>query len=359
MSSVEDDFLVLHEIVKAAKSNLSRDIWDYLIGGAETETTLKRNRQAIDGLAFRPRVLRDVSDVDCTATLLGRKLRIPVFLAPIGSLQDLEPGGGVTAARAANRFGTSCMLSSRTEPGLEAVAEASGGPNIYQLYVRGDREWVDDHIRRAKDAGYFALALTVDLDYYGRRERDLAKRHVTTARKSVTGDGYQMTFCWDDVKRLKDTHDIPMILKGIATAEDAAIAIEHGIEGVYVSNHGGRQLDHGRGGIEVLPEVVAEVQGRATVIVDGGFLRGTDIVKALILGADAVGIGRLFGYGIAAGGETGVLRVLEILEAEIKTCLGLLGVTSVGELDSSYLHQASPVVPLGALSAFPLLDEGY
>ena len=359
MSSVDDEFIVLPEIVKAAKNNLSRELWDYLIGGAETETTSKRNRQAIDSLAFRPRVLRDVSDVDCTATLLGQKLRIPVFLAPIGSLQDLEPGGGVTAARAANRFGTACMLSSRTEPGLEAVAEASGGPNIYQLYVRGDRDWVDDHVRRAKDAGYLALALTVDLDYYGRRERDLAKRHVTTARKNVTGDGYQMAFCWDDVKRIKDTHDIPMILKGIATAEDAAIAIEHGVEGVYVSNHGGRQLDHGRGGIEVLPEVVAEVQGRASVIVDGGFLRGTDIVKALILGADAVGIGRLFGYGIAAAGEEGVVRVLEILESEIMICLGLLGVRSYGELDPSYLRASSLNVSPAATSAFPLLEEGY
>ena len=359
MSHANDDFLVLHEIVKAAKESLSPEVWDYLIGGAETETTLKRNRQAIDSLAFRPRVLRDVSNVDCSTTLFGKKLRIPVFLAPIGSLQDLEPGGGVTAARGANGFGTACMLSSRTEPGLEAVAEASDGPNIYQLYVRGDRAWVDDHIRRAKDAGYFALALTVDLDHYGRRERDLAKRHVTTARQNVTGDDYQMTFCWDDVKRLKDTHDIPMILKGIATAEDAGVALEHGIDGIYVSNHGGRQLDHGRGGIEVLPEVVAEVQGRAAVMVDGGFARGTDIVKAIILGADAVGIGRMFGCGIAADGSAGVARVLELLENEIRTCLGLLGVASFNELDGTYVKAASAVVTPHATSAFPLLDEGY
>ena len=359
MSNANDDFLVLHEIVKAAKKNLSPEIWDYLVGGAETETTLKRNRQAIDSLAFRPRVLRDVSKVDCSTTLLGQKLRIPVFLAPIGSLQDLEPGGGATAARAANGFGTACMLSSRTEPGLEAVAEAGGGPNIYQLYVRGDRAWVDDHIRRAKAAGYFALALTVDLDYYGRRERDLAKRHITTARQNVFGDEFQTAFCWDDVKRLKDTHDIPMILKGIATAEDAGIALEHGIEGIYVSNHGGRQLDHGRGGIEVLPEVVAEVQGRATVLVDGGFARGTDIVKAIVLGADAVGIGRMFGCGIAAGGEAGVARVLELLEEEIRTCLGLLGVASFDGLDTTYLQTASPVVAPHFTSAFPLLEEGY
>lgn len=359
MSPADDDFLVLHELVKTAEKRLPREVWDYLIGGAETETTLKRNRQAIDRLAFRPRVLRDVSNVDCTASLLGKKLRIPVFLAPIGSLQDLEPGGGATAARAANRFGTASMLSSRSAPGLEGVAEASDGPNMFQLYVRGDRAWVDDHIRRAADAGYFALALTVDLDHYGRRERDLAKRHVTTARKNVTGDEYQMSFCWDDVKRLKDTHDIPMILKGIATAEDAAIAVEHGIEGIYVSNHGGRQLDHGRGSIEVLPEVVAEVDGRAAVIVDGGFYRGTDVVKAMALGADAVGVGRLFGYGIAAAGEAGVKRVLEILEAEIITCLGLLGVSSLEALGPEYLHAVSPVASAPDESAFPLLKEQY
>ena len=359
MSPAADDFLVLHELVKTAHKRLPREVWDYLVGGAETETTLKRNREAIERLAFRPRVLRDVSNVDCTATLLGEKLRIPVFLAPIGSLQDLEPGGGATAARAANQFGTASMLSSRSAPGLEAVAQASSGPNMFQLYVRGDRAWVDDHIRRAIDAGYFALALTVDLDHYARRERDLAKRHVTTARKNVTGDQHQMTFCWDDVKRLKDTHDIPMILKGIATAEDARMAVEHGIEGVYVSNHGGRQLDHGRGSIEVLPEVVAEVDGRAAVIVDGGFYRGTDVVKAIALGADAVGVGRLLGYGIAAAGEAGVQRMLEILEAEMITCLGLLGVTTLGDLGPAYLHETTPVAGSPSASAFPLLEENY
>ena len=359
MSSADNDFFVLHEIVKAAKEKLPREVWDYLIGGAETETTVKRNRQAIDSLAFRPRVLRDVSQVDCSTTLLGEKLRIPVFLAPIGSLQDLEPGGGATAARGAGRFGTVTMLSSRSEPGLERVAETSDGAKIFQLYVRGDRAWVDDHIRRAVDAGYFALCLTVDLDHYGRRERDLAKRHVTTARKSVSGDEYQTLFCWDDLKRIQDTHDLPLILKGIATAEDAAIACEHGVEGVYVSNHGGRQLDHGRGCIEVLPEVVAEVGGKAAILVDGGFLRGTDVVKAIALGADAVGIGRLFGYGIAAAGEDGVVRVLDLLEQEIRTCLGLLGVCCVEQLDSTYLQHTVSVTPAHVTSAFPLIDEGY
>ena len=225
--------------------------------------------------------------------------------------------------------------------------------------MRGDPDWVDDHARRAEACGYDALALTVDLDYYGRRERDLAKRFKTTARRRATGPEFQMRFGWDDVKRLKDRFQIPLILKGVATAEDAEVACDHGVEGVYVSNHGGRQLDHGRGAIEVLPEVAKAVAGRAAVIVDGGFLRGTDVVKAMILGADAVGLGRLTCYAVAAAGRAGVVRMLELLEHEVRICLGLLGVNGYGELDETWLHRVPAVADPHAFSAFPLLAEGY
>ena len=359
MNKPDEEFVVLHELVKAARKRLPPRTWDYLTGGAETETTLRRNRQAIDAIAFRPRVLRDVLDVDCCTQLLGRPMRVPVMLAPIGSLQDLDPAGGAASARGAAQFGTVHMLSSQAAPGLEAVAEAADGPRIFQLYVRGDADAIDDYARRAIAAGYYAFCFTVDLDYYGRRERDLAKRYVTTARRGVKGEDYQKRFSWDDIKRFKDTHDIALIIKGIATAEDAAIACEHGVQGVYVSNHGGRQLDHGRGAIEVLPEVVAAVQGRAAVIVDGGFARGSDVVKAMALGADAVGVGRLLGYALGAAGAEGVARMLEILEAEIRGTLGMLGVTAWSELDASYLHPATPVGPAHATSAFPLLAEDY
>ena len=162
-----------------------------------------------------------------------------------------------------------------------------------------------------------------------------------------------------DVKRIRDLCDVPMILKGIATAEDALLAVEHGIDAVYVSNHGGRQLDHGRGGIDVLPEVVDAVAGRATVIFDGGIMRGTDVVKAMARGADAVAIGRLQGLAAGAAGEAGIVRALELLEAETRIALALLGVTGYGELDASYLHPAPPVDAPHVLSAFPLLDAGY
>jgi len=197
--------------------------------------------------------------------------------------------------------------------------------------------------------------MTVDSAHYSRRERDLDKRFVKPWRRAARGMEWQAALSWDQVKRFKDAHDIPLILKGIATAEDAAMACDHGVEVVYVSNHGGRQLDHGLGSLEVLPEVVRAVNGRAAVMVDGGFLRGTDIVKAIALGAQCVGLGRLQCLGLAAAGQAGLERALEILEEEVRICLGLLGVTSYGQLDASYLREARLVTAAGALSAFPLL----
>jgi glycolate oxidase len=355
--SLEDRFQNLHEFVKAARTNLNRNVWDYLIGGSETETTVARNRMALDALAFRPRVLCDVTEIDCSGTLFGKKLRIPVLLAPVGSLESFEPGGGATVARAASEFGNGMILSSVSHPGLEATAEASGdGFKIFQLYVRGDAHWVDDHFRRAIDAGYNAFCVTVDTDHYSRRERDIAKRHQRRRVRVDDSRVYQARQNWRDVERYKAKFDIPLILKGIATVEDAKRAVELGVDCVYVSNHGGRQLDHGLGSIDVLPEIVAAVGGRARIIVDGGISRGTDVVKAMILGADAVSVGRLYVYGLAAAGAPGIVRLLEILENEIAICLALLGVTSFAALDKSYLCPARPVVTPHVHSAFPHLD---
>lgn len=352
-----EKFLTLHEIVRAARANLAPGPWDYLIGGAETETTQKRNRRALDAIAFRPRVLRDVSKIDSGSALLDRPIRLPVALAPIGSVESFEPGGGATMAIASGAFGVPQFLSSVCSPGLEAVAKAADNYRIFQLYVRGDDDFVDDHARRAIDNGYTAFCLTVDTAHYSRRERDIAKRFVKPWRTRAGGFDFQAALSWDHVKRFKDTHQVPLALKGIATAEDAALACEHGVELVYVSNHGGRQLDHGRGSMEVLPEVVEAVAGRAEVMVDGSFMRGTDIVKAIAMGAKAVGIGRLACMGMAAGGAEGLVRVLEILEEEVRICLALLGVTSLDQLDRSYLHPAEPVNEPHATSAFPLLDD--
>ncbi|MEK9725076.1 MAG: alpha-hydroxy acid oxidase [Rhodospirillaceae bacterium] len=358
---VFEQFETLHEFAKKAKQNLAQNDWDYLMGAAETETTCRRNRQALDTLAFRPRVLRDVETVDCGTTFLGQRLRLPVVLAPIGSMQDFHPDAGAAPTKAAAEFGCLHMLSSVCLPGLEKVAEAAPGyPKVYQLYVRGDSDFVDDHAKRAIDNGYIAFAFTVDLDYYSRRERDLAKRHRTTGRRLAGyNEEHQKRFSWDDVKRFQDKFDIPVIIKGIATAEDAAIAAEQGVDVVYVSNHGGRQLDHGRGGLDVLPEVVAACKGKSKVMFDGGIMRGADLVKAMALGADAVGMGRFQGMAVAAGGAEGLVRALEILEGEVRSSLGMLGVTGYHELDASYVHAAPQVREPHVLSCFPLLEEGY
>jgi isopentenyl diphosphate isomerase/L-lactate dehydrogenase-like FMN-dependent dehydrogenase len=352
----EPDYQVLHEIVAKARQNLSQNDWDYIVGGAETETTLRRNRLALDSIAFRPRVLRDVSQVDATATVLGRRLRLPVVLAPVGSLECFHDGAAASAVRAAHRFGVAHMLSSVCEPGLEKVAEAAPeATRIFQLYVRGDQSWVDDHVTRAIACGYRAFCITIDTAIYSRRERDLAKRHVVAGRRRASGREFQAALDWRTIKRIKSKFNIPLALKGIATGEDARIALDHGVDWIYVSNHGGRQLDQGRGSMEALPEIVEAVAGRAGIIVDGGFARGTDVVKAIAAGANLVGLGRMQCYALAAGGEKALERMLEILEDEIERCLGLLGVTKFAELDRSYLHAAAPVTAPHALSAFPLL----
>ena len=258
-------------------------------------------------------MLRDVSTIDTTTTLLGQKLKLPIVLAPIGSMQDLLAEGGVAPTRAAARTGMVHMLSSVCAPGMEEVAKAADYPKFFQLYVRGDQAWVDETLKRALACGYRAIALTVDRANYGRRERDIAKGHSPTARKNAASEVYQASFTWKDVERVRANIDVPLIIKGIATAEDAELAVEHGVDGVYVSNHGGRQLDHAQGSIAALPEIVAAVKGRAEIIVDGTVLRGTDIIKALSLGANAVGMGRAQGIALGAGGEDAVVRMIEIV----------------------------------------------
>lgn len=349
-------FVSLQEIVAAARRNLPRELWDHLSGGSDSETTLWRNRLALDSLALRQRVLVDVRRIDITTTLLGQQLSTPVFLAPVGGFVGfVHPEGARNVARAAVAHGTTAFISTAAKPGLEAAAEAVAQPLIFQLYVRSDRKWVEDILDRAKAAGYRALCVCVDRNYYGRRERDIIAR--ANVREGFGDPTYQMALNWGDLGWMKERMGAPLILKGIATAEDARLAVEHGADAVYVSNHGGRQLDHGQGSIEVLPEVVAAVDGRAEVYYDGGVLRGTDVVKALCLGARAVGIGKLLGWGLAAAGEAGVKRVLELLDVEIRTALGLMGVTSIAQLDPSWVRPAQPVRLPTQTSGYPWFEE--
>ena len=354
-SSYPQTFLALHEIVQKARQKLNHDNWDYIIGGTETETTVHRNRAALETLAFKPRVLRNVSEVDTSTQFLGRRLRLPLMLAPVGSLELFSPDSAVAAAQAAHTFGIAHMLSSVSLINFEQVAkEVPQALRLYQLYVHGNAAWVDDLVERTERAGCSAFCLTVDSAYYSRRERDIAKRNIR--RSNVPGREFQPTLTWDDVDRVKSKLKIPLILKGIATAEDARLAVEHGVDMVYISNHGGRQLDYDRGTMDMLPEIVDAVEQKAKIIIDGGFNRGTDIVKAIACGADMVGLGRMQCFGLAADGAQGVVRMLELLETEVRTAMGLLGVTKVVDLNRAHVCKAVPVSHSHVLSAFPHLS---
>lgn len=344
-------------IVEAAHRAWSGTVWDFVAGAALTETTLRRNRYALDSYAFLPRILRDVSKIDTSVSVLGHRLRIPVIVAPMGSMGLMTPDGASAAARAITRFGTLQTVSSVAGQDLETIATASTGPKIFQLYIRGDMDWIRQHLDRAKAAGYAGLMLTVDGPYYGLRERQLihgwAPSSVTDPTRHI-----QAGVTWDTFSAIREHWGAPTIIKGIATVADARIAIERGVSAICISNHGGRELDHGRGTLDMLPEILDAVNKRVEVWIDGGFVRGTDVVKALCLGATCVGIGRLAAWGLGADGEDGLLRTLELLEAEIFNTMGLIGATSLGELGPEYLARVTPLAPTHETSAFPHLGAG-
>jgi glycolate oxidase len=368
IADVTRRFLTTTEMVAEARRKLHPHSWDFVAGGSETEATLARNRIALDVWALRPRVLRDVlqDSIDPSATLLGVKLRIPVIFAPVGGMTMLDPQGALGPVRAAAQFGTMTFISSVTEPDLEIAAAEADGRLVLQLYIRGDANWVDAYVERAVRVGCRAICFTVDTDAYSRRERNQLNRFfqqtplITGGRTGVmsaAGREHQERFNWKDIERVRKKFGLPVIVKGIATAEDAKIAIEHGVAVVYVSNHGGRQLDHGQGTLEMLPPIVEAVNGQADVMIDGGFARGTDVIKAVALGANAVGIGKLQAWALAAGGEAAMTLLLDLLEEEITKDLMLMGLTKLSQLDRGVLAPARPVTWPTALSAFPHLDR--
>jgi glycolate oxidase len=300
-------------------------------------------------------VLVNVADIDTKATFLGQTLATPVFLAPVGGFLGMaHPEGAIPVARAAVARGTTAFISTAAKPSIEAAQQAVEAPLIFQLYIREGRGWIEDILDRAKAAGYRALGVTVDRAFYGRRERDLISR--ANVREGFGDPRYQASITWSDLVWMKERMKAPLIVKGVATGEDAHLAVEHGADAVYVSNHGGRQLDHAQASIEVLPEVVRAVAGRAEVLVDGGILRGTDVIKAVALGANAVGVGKLLGWSLAAGGQAAIERMLELLEIEIRTSMGLMGITSLAQLNPSWVRPAAPVAT-GTTSAYPWYEE--
>ncbi|MAS03927.1 MAG: alpha-hydroxy-acid oxidizing enzyme [Ahrensia sp.] len=371
----------IDDLRRRARRRLPRVVFDYVDGGAEDETTLRRNREAFERISFRPRILAG-GEIDTATTLFGEKIALPLVVAPTGLNGLLWPKGDVCLARAAGRANVGFALSTASNTSLEDIARHHSGPRWFQLYPWGGPDFSAHLLDRAAAAGYGAVILTVDSLVAGNRERDrrhgfahqiqwsprividglahprwlasvwlrfgtprlenlapLLRAGATAAEMAeFTRSQRNPSFDWSDIRRIRDQWKGPLLVKGVLTAEDAAIAHETGVDGVVVSNHGGRQLDGAISTIEALPSIVDEVGDKMSVLVDSGFRRGTDVVKALALGARAVLIGRAALYGLAASGEAGSSQALGILGEEIRRTMRLLGCREIAEISRDHLH---------------------
>lgn len=353
--------LTVDEYELLARERLERSAYDYYAGGSGEERTLAANREAFNAIPLRPRVLVDVSAIDTRTTVLGQAIELPVMLAPTAFNRLAHPEGEMAAARAARSAGTIMIGSTLSTCSLEDVSAACGGPMWFQLYVYKDRAFTQELVARAEAGGYRALVLTVDTPLLGRRYRDVRNNFVlpegitmqnfaaamTNAARwgahssfsSYVHDLFDATLSWSAVEWLRAQTRLPILVKGILTAEDAALAVKAGVDGVIVSNHGGRQLDGALASIAALPEVVDEVAGRVEVLMDGGIRRGTDVLTALALGARAVCIGRPYLWALAAAGEEGVADVLRILREELALAMALSGRPDVASIDRSLVRR--------------------
>ena len=340
---------------EAAAAKVDPKVWCYFEGGAGDEVTLRANAAAFGRWSLRPRVLLDVGEVTTATTVLGTPVSMPLLVAPIAMQRLLDPEGEVATARAAAALGTLMCVSTITSSSHAEIATAGDGPRWLQLYVLTDRQRTLDHIAEAREVGYSALAVTVDTPYLGRRERDLRLGFEVPADLPLPylkGDDPAMaetlavhfrlspSVTWRDLEWVAAESGLPVVLKGILTREDAELAVEHGAAAVWVSNHGGRQLDGVPATLDALPEIVEAVGGRCEVYVDGGIHRGTDVVKALALGARAAFAGRAIVSGLAVGGEAGVRDVLTMLRDEIELGLALLGCTRPEEVARAHVEPA-------------------
>ena len=389
------DVINIGDLRRIAKRRLPRVVFDYIDGAADGEVTLRENCRAFEMLTFRPRHAVAVSNCQLGTTVLGQKIDLPFILAPVGSSRMFWPKGEEVAAREAARAGTTYTLSTLSGCRMEDVAKASDRHVWYQLYLLGGHDAARASIARAQAAGFSALVVTIDTPVAGLRERDVRNGSKELLGDSLPmklrylpqffarpkwlmdflADGGLMSFpnvvvpgqgpmpyadisvaleqtmvTWKDLDWIKAAWGGPVIVKGVLTAEDARRSVDCGAQAIVVSNHGARQLDGVSATLRALPEVVAAVQGQAEVLLDGGIRRGTDVVKALCLGARAVLIGRAYAYGLGAYGGPGVARAIEILRGDVARAMKLLGVSSVAELDASYVD-TSTILPTWSLDS--------
>ena len=346
--------LNLHDYRDRAKQLLPPPLWEYIDGGGVMdESAVRRNRSALESLTLRPRFLRDISQRDTSTTVLGEPVSLPVLLSPAGMHVNVHPEGELATAKGAGMSGALMILSTLSSYSIEEVAQAASGPLWFQLYHRS-RQFTEALVRRAEDAGYRAICLTVDIPMRSPQERDTRTaginylgpfplgnfRDIDSVEGVDSGAGVLDAWnaaaappiTWHELEWLRSLTALPLVLKGICTAEDAQLAVEHGIDGIFVSTHAGRVSDAVNGAIEMLPEIVEAAKGRAEVYVDSGIRRGSDVVKALGLGARAVGIGRPLFWGLAVDGAQGVHGVLEVLREEIDRCMAFCGQANVREL---------------------------
>jgi isopentenyl diphosphate isomerase/L-lactate dehydrogenase-like FMN-dependent dehydrogenase len=332
--------LTVDDYEPLARERLPSDIYDYYAGGAGDEWTLAENRRAFQRWVIRPRMLAGAWPVDPSTEVLGTTIAFPVLVAPWAYQKRAHPDGELGTARAAARAETIMVVSSTTVDYLEDVAGASDGPKWWQLYVFTDRGETVEILHRVRAAGFAAVCLTVDFPANGLRHRDTRNEFDMPIGLPQDELTYAPDLTWDDLAWMREAAPVPLLVKGIMTAEDARIAVDVGVEAIVVSNHGGRQLDSVHAPITVLPEIVEAVGGRVPVLVDGGFRRGTDIFKALALGATAVLVARPTCWGLAVAGEDGVVDVLRILRAELENSMVLAGTRSVADITRAHVERA-------------------
>jgi len=350
------ELVAIEDFEEVARRQLAAMTYAYVAGGAGDEISLRRNRSAFDALLLKPRVLRDVSRIDTTVELFGRTLSCPILLAPTAYHRLVHPDGELATARGAGAAGLPLVVSSASNTTIEDVAAVATAPLWFQLYVQTDRAFTRDLVQRVEAAGCEAICITVDTPVLGTRRREIRAgfclpegldranlrgcRGATAAHLDESGvysAVLDAAMTWEAIDWVRGFARVPVLLKGILAPEDAVLAVEHGVDGIIVSNHGARNLDTTPATIEALPHVVAAVDGRLPVLLDGGVRRGTDVVKALALGARAVLIGRPYLWGLAAAGPEGVEKVVELLRTELVAAMALCGLPSLAAIDGAAL----------------------